>query len=179
MSQFSYFISDLKRMLGKHKVRVIYVWLSRSFWGIFQYRIERSLFLVLGKSYSFIRVPFVPFLNLLQAYSNIDIHYKADIKKGISILHPSVGVVISGQSIIGENLTLTGGNVIGVHKKCKKGTFIIGNYCSLGANATIIGPVILEDKITVGASACVVKSCLEAEAILIGVPAQMLTKAKN
>ena len=176
MSQLTYFVSDVKRMLGKHKIRIVYVWLSRAFWGVFQYRLERSLFLVLGRSYSFIRVPFVPLLNLIQAYSNIDIHYKADIKKGLSILHPSVGVVISGQSVIGENLTLTGGNVIGVHKKCVKGTFVIGNQCSLGANATIIGPVILGDNITVGASACVVKSCLTPQSVLIGVPAKIHNK---
>lgn len=32
----------------------------------------------------------------------MDIHYKADIKGGLLVLHPSVGCVISGQSIIGE-----------------------------------------------------------------------------
>jgi serine acetyltransferase len=179
MSQFTYFISDIKRMLGKHKIRILYVWLSRSFWGILLYRTERSLFLVFGTYYSFIRVPLVPLFNMLQAYSNIDIHYKADVKKGISILHPSVGVVISGQSSIGENLTLTGGNVIGVHKKCKKGTFVIGNNCSLGANATIIGPIILGDNIIIGASACVVENCLIPQSILVGVPAKTLPKNNN
>lgn len=176
MSQFSYFISDVKRMLGKHKIRIMYVWLSRSFWGILLYRLERSLFLMFGRTYSFLRVPLVPVFNLIQAYSNIDIHYKADIKKGLSVLHPSIGIVISGQSVIGENLTLTGGNVIGVHKKCEPGTFVIGNQCSLGANATIIGPVVLSDNITVGASACVVKSCHISESVLIGVPAQIYNK---
>ena len=176
MSQFSCFISDVKRMLGKHKIRIVYVWLSRSFWGILLYRLERSLFLIFGRTYSYLRVPLVPVFNLIQAYSNIDIHYKADIKKGLSILHPSVGIVISGQSVIGENLTLTGGNVIGVHRPSSKGTFVIGNQCSLGANATIIGPVILSDNITVGASACVVKSCHIPESVLIGVPAHIYNK---
>lgn len=138
MLQLTYFASDVKRMLGKHKVRIVYVWLSRSFWGILQYRLERSLFLVLvGKSYSFVRVPFVPLLNLIHAYFNIGIHYKADINKG---------------------------------------TFVIGNQCSLGANATVIGPVILGDNITVGASACVVKSCLTSQSVLIGVPAKIQNK---
>ena len=172
MRQLNYFTYDVKRMLGKHKIRILYVWLSRSFWGILLYRIERSLFLIFGKWYSYFRVPFVPLINLIQAYSNIDIHYKAVIKGGISILHPSVGIVISGQSSIGKNITLTGGNVIGVHKKCEPGTFVIGNNCSLGANATIIGPVILADYTTIGASACVVNDCVTTHCVLVGVPAK-------
>ncbi len=172
MRQLNYFTYDVKRMLGKHKIRILYVWLSRSFWGILLYRIERSLFLIFGKWYSYFRVPFVPLINLIQAYSNIDIHYKAVIKGGISILHPSVGIVISGQSSIGKNITLTGGNVIGVHKKCEPGTFVIGDGCTLGANATIIGPLKLGDKITVGAAACVVKDCLKKQTVLMGVPAK-------
>lgn len=172
MRQFNCFLKDIKRMLGKHNVRILHVWLSRSFWGILLYRFERSMFLMLGKYYGFIRVPFLPFLNLIQAYSNIDIHYKADIKEGISILHPSVGVVISGQSIIGRNLTLTGGNIIGVTKKCEKGTFVIGDNCTLGANATVMGPLVLSEKTMIGASACVVKSCLQPNKVLMGVPAK-------
>jgi len=37
------------------------------------------------------------------------------------------------------------------------GSFVIGDDCSLGANATIIGPLILGERIKVGASACVIK----------------------
>jgi serine O-acetyltransferase len=120
MTQLNYFRKDIKRMLGKHKIRIIHIWLSRAFLGILVYRVERSLFLIFKKYYGFIRVPFIPILNIIQMYSNLDIHYKANIKGGISILHPSVGIVISGQSIIGENLTLTGGNVIGAKKPVLK-----------------------------------------------------------
>ena len=87
------------------------------------------------------------------------------------ILHPSVGCVISGQSIIGENLTLTGGNIIGLKKIKGKEEFRIGNNCSLGANATIIGPLILGNNIKIGASACVVRSCVNDNSTLVGVPA--------
>lgn len=174
MRQISCFNKDIKRMLGKHKIRILHVWLSRSFWGILLYRFERSMYLVIGKYYGVLRVPFIPILNVIQAYSNIDIHYKAEIKGGISILHPSVGCVISGQSKIGRNITLTGGNVIGVKEKCIVGTFVIGDNCTLGANATILGPLILGNAINIGASACVVKSCLKDKSILVGVPAMEL-----
>ena len=172
MRQLECFIIDVKRMLGKHKIRILHVWLSRSFWGILLYRLERSLFLVLGRYYGFFRVPFIPFVNLIQAYSNIDIHYMAAIKEGISILHPSVGIVISGQSIIGKGLTLTGGNVIGIGKASNETDFVIGDNCTLGANAVIIGPLHLANNIVIGASGCVVKNCTTSNSVLVGVPAK-------
>ena len=178
MTQVRFFLEDLKRMLGKHKIRIIHIWLSRSFMGIFMYRLERSLFLIFGHTYRFLRIPFIPIFNLLQAYSNIDIHYKSDIKRGLSILHPSVGCVISGNAKIGQNLTLIGGNVIGIKKMCDGNNFLIGNNCTLGANATIIGPIKLGNYIEIGASACVVKDCLTNNSILVGVPAEIL-KNKN
>lgn len=163
-------------MLGRNKLRLVHLWLSRSFWGIFLYRLERSFYLIFKNSYGVIRLPLIPIFNLIQAYSNLDIHYKADIKGGLLILHPSVGVVISGQSIIGKNLTLTGGNVICATRKCGKGEFVIGDNCTLGANATIIGPVVLGNNISVGASACVVKDCPVDHTTLVGVPARPLSR---
>jgi serine acetyltransferase len=171
--QIRLFIKDVKRMLGKHKIRILHIWLSRTFWGIFLYRLERSLFLVFGKAYGIIRVPLIPIFNLLQAYSNIDIHYKANIKGGLLVLHPSIGCVISGQANIGENLTLTGGNVIGSKHNNTNENFVIGNQCTFGANATLIGPIQLADNIIIGASACVTKTCLIEGSVLVGIPAEV------
>ena len=162
-------------MLGKHKIRIIHIWLSRSFAGIFIYRLERSLYLIFGKFYGYLRIPFIPIINIIQAYSNIDIHYKANIEGGISILHPSIGCVISGKAIIGKNLTLTGGNVIGVNKKFTSNDFIIGDNCNLGGNAIIVGPLKIGANIKIGASACVVKDCLLDNSVLVGVPAEVKT----
>lgn len=171
-TQFYYFISDVKRILGKHKIRILHIWLSRVFWGLLLYRFERSMYLFFGKYYSYLRVILIPVFNLLQAYSNMDINYKAEIKGGLLVLHPSVGVVISGLSIIGENFTLVGGNIIGAKAGCKRGEFVIGNNCTVGANATIIGPVKIGNNIEIGASACVVKDFLNDSVVLKGVPAK-------
>uniref|UniRef100_UPI00404B5B34 hypothetical protein n=1 Tax=Gelidibacter sp. TaxID=2018083 RepID=UPI00404B5B34 len=120
----------------------------------------------------------LPILTLFQVYSNMDINYKADIKGGFLILHPAMGCVISGYSIIGVNMTLTGGNVIGLKKPCKYGEFIIGNQCSLGANAVVIGPLILGNHIQIGASACVLNSHVEDCKTLVGVPAKLVIKTE-
>lgn len=102
-------------------------------------------------------------------------HYKADVKGGLSILHASAGIVISGFSVIGQNLTLTGGNVIGSRPGCKFGDIKIGDNCMLGANAVVLGPIELGNNIKIGAAACVIKSCLSDGATLIGVPAKQIS----
>lgn len=170
IEQFLFFKQDVRRMLGKNKFRIFFIWLSRAFVGCFFYRLERGLYLLFGRSYSVFRVFFYPIFSLFQVYSNMDIHYKASIQGGLLILHPAVGIVISGKATIGKNLTLVGGNVIGFSSGV--GTaFQIGNNCTLGANAVIIGPLVLEDNCTVGASACVIKSCEVKGSTLVGVPA--------
>lgn len=174
MLQFKFFLQDIRRMQGKYKIRILHLWMSRAFIGIFIYRLERSLFLLFGKYYGIIRIIFLPIFNFFQCYSNIDIHYKADIKGGLLILHPSVGVVISGLSEIGYNLSLTGGNIIGIRKACKKGDFIIGDNCSLGANAVILGPVLMGNNIQIGACACVIDDFKENDKVLVGVPGRSI-----
>lgn len=177
MSQFKFFKKDLMRMLGKEKWRVIIIFFSRTFLGILWYRIDRSLFLILKKKYRYIRIILSPFFYLLQAYTNIDIHYETSIGPGLLILHTAVGIVVSGRAKIGENLTLTGGNIIGM--SAKKGFLIIGNNCSLGANACIIGPLQLGNNISIGALACVIKSYNADNLTLVGVPALPINNSKN
>ncbi len=174
IKQFNYFMQDVRRLLGKYTIRIVHIWLSRAFCGLFLYRFERGLYLSFGKFYKYARIILIPVYNLLQAYSNMDIHYQADILGGLIVLHPSVGVVVSGKSIIGKNLTLTGGNIIGGRAGLKTGDIIIGDNCSLGANAVIIGPVIIADNTQVGASACVVSNINEPGLTVVGVPAKAL-----
>ena len=132
------------------------------------------MYLLIGKPYQYIRILFVPVINLILAYSNCDIHYKADIKGGILILHNALGVVISGLAQIGSNITLAGGNVIGARPGTLSGDIIIGDDCIMGANAVILGPIKLANRINVGAMACVVNDCESAGATLVGVPAKMI-----
>ena len=172
MNQLYFFIKDYKRFVGKYRYRYLYGWCNLGVLGILMYRIERQLYLWFGKFYLIFRVLVLPILVFFKGLTNIDIHYKANIKGGILILHNAIGVVISGKVVIGENLTLTGGNVIGVSSK--EGNYSIGNSCNLGANATIIGPLKLADKIKIGASACVTKTFENNNLTLVGVPAKEL-----
>lgn len=163
-------------MVGKKPGSIITIWLSRPFWGIFIYRVERSLFLIFGRFYSILRIVFIPLFNLIYAYSNVEIHYQADIKEGLLILHTSPGIIISRFTVAGRNLILTGGNIIGEKPGCGYGDIQIGNDCFMGANAVILGPVKLADHIQIGALACVVNDCLTNNLTLIGVPAKEIVR---
>ena len=179
MSQASFFLQDINRIIGKKKYRLLYIWINRNFVGILLYRLERSFFLLIGSPYKYLRVLFLPIIKLLQWYCNMDIHYEADISGGLIMLHPSVGCVISKFSNVGANLTLTGGNIIGAKRKCDKNQFVIGDNCTLGANATIIGPIKLGNKIIIGASSSVVSSFAANNIVLGGVPAKVLKNTES
>ncbi|HRG10168.1 MAG TPA: hypothetical protein PLJ08_16455 [Cyclobacteriaceae bacterium] len=96
--QISYFFEDYKKICGQKKARYLYVWMNRVTVGILLYRFERGMFLFMGKGWKVLRILLSPILNLSYAYANSEIHYQASIGPGISILHASPGVVISGQA---------------------------------------------------------------------------------
>jgi serine O-acetyltransferase len=174
--QLQYFGKDLRRMVGHKKERYIYIWLSRPFWGLLSYRLDRGLFLLIGRPYRILRILLLPVYTIWQVYSNIEIGYRANIGPGIKILHSATGIVISELADIGANLTMIGGNIIGGKRGCKPGGIKIGDGCYLSANATIVGPVTLGNQVIIGANACVVKSFPQDKAVLVGVPAAPIVR---
>jgi serine acetyltransferase len=92
-----------------------------------------------------------------------DIHYRADIGPGLHILHGSLGVVISGNAVIGKNLLLVGGNCVGIRRQ---GEIRIGDDVLLGANACIIGPVVIGDGVKLSPNALVTDDVSAGEVML-------------
>jgi serine acetyltransferase len=146
------------------------MWASRVSIGILLYRVERGCFLLMGRTWSVLRIPFLPLLNLLYAYSNCEINYHASIGPGLLVLHVAPGIVISGKATVGKNLTLVGGNIIGGRQNFDS-PFKIGNDCTLGANAVILGPLVLGDNIVIGACSLVLQSYPSGQ-VLVGSPAK-------
>lgn len=173
-SQLEFFKEDISKMIDGKKARIISMLFMRAFWGILIYRLERGLFKYFGERYSIIRMPFAPLFNMIQQFSNIEIPYRANIHGGMQIFHPSLGIVISQFSEIGENVVLYGGNVIGTKNLHSPGVIKLGNNCVIGANAVILGPLVIADSCKVGAMSCVLKSCLIEGATLVGVPAKII-----
>jgi serine acetyltransferase len=131
---------------------------SDGFWAVASYRLSRSAYLALGRGWPAARLVFAPALYLARPWSGrCEIHYQADIGKGLRILHPTLGVVISGKTVAGEYLVLVGGNCIGGRKALEHGQIRIGDNVLLGANACVMGPCQIGNDVRIGAGAVVVK----------------------
>ena len=155
-------------------------WLT-CWWGgcagvLVSYRLDRFGYLLLGDAWGLVRIFLFPVFLALRALSaGHEIHYKANIGRGLKILHPSLGVVVSAHATIGTHLTLTGGNCIGGRKTLTRGDLVIGDDVELGASAVVLGPVQIGNRVTIGACALVLDDATD-DAILVGVPARPLRK---
>lgn len=156
---------------GKHH-RWITIWFGGSAGIVASYRFDRMLYLMFGRIYVILRPLFFPlFLFFRILGGKHEIAYAANIGKGLSVLHPTLGIVVSGKAICGQNLTLTGGNCIGGRKPMGVGGVRIGSNVYLGVNAAVLGPCEVGDDVLIGAGAVVV-SDLRPGARAMGIPAK-------
>jgi serine acetyltransferase len=150
------------------------VWFSDGFWTIASYRLSRSAYLAAGRGWPAARIALAPALYLLRPWSGrCEIHYQADIDRGLRVLHPTLGVVVSAKTVAGKYLVLVGGNCIGGSKALDHGDIQLGDNVMPGANACVMGPVKIGDDVKIGANALVVKDT-PAGTVLVAAPATPL-----
>lgn len=95
----------------------------------------------------------------------------ANFDKGFVIMHP-IGIVINSKVKGGKNITLESGVVIGDEKGMSP---IFKENIFIGAGAKIIGNLIVEDNVKVGANAVLTKSAPTGSTML-GIPAKPYEK---
>lgn len=98
--------------------------------------------------------------------------------QGLHIFHIAGGIIVNSKARVGCNCHLHGNNCI-----CNNGRDsdapVIGNDCSLGVGAKVIGNIQIGNNIKIAAGAVVVKSCLEDGVTLAGVPANIVKRNDN
>lgn len=105
--------------------------------------------------------------------TGIEIHPAATIGRRLFIDHGS-GVVIGGTAEIGDDCTLYQGVTLGgTSLEPGKRHPTLGRGVIVGANATILGPVLIGDGARVGANAVVLKNVPE-HCTAVGVPARIV-----
>jgi len=104
-------------------------------------------------------------------WNSIVIGQGARIGPGFVILH-SVGVVINGAIIAGENLIIEHGVTIGAEKYKIPN---IGNNVFIGAGAKIIGEVRIGNNVKIGANAVVLKDIPD-NSTAVGIPARVIER---
>ena len=168
VQQLGFLGRDTRRMVGSSWWRWGGIWFTESFACVASYRLSRTAYLALGPAYSAARIPLAPLLFAVSPWTaRCDINYRADIGPGLRVLHQALGVVVSGKTIAGANLILTGGNCIGARKP---GDIRIGDDVTLGANSSILGPVAVGSGVKVGAHALVVREVADGEIVLAPLP---------
>ena len=80
------------------------------------------------------------------------------------------GIVISGDTVIGNDVIVRNGVTLGLRRTGVVGAPIIGDRVDIGAGAKILGPVHIGDDVAIGANA-VVLSDVPANSIAVGIPA--------
>lgn len=94
---------------------------------------------------------------------------------GLSLAHWG-SVVISPKARIGENCLIHSDVNVGADAEGKAPT--IGNDCWIGPGAKVFGPVVLGDRVRVGANAVVTESFPD-DAVLVGAPARNVSKGRQ
>jgi len=117
------------------------------------------------------KIPVLPrFISHLNRFlTGVEIHPGATIGADFFIDH-GAGVVIGETTIIGRNVTLYSGVVLGgTSLEHKKRHPTLGNDVVVGANASILGDILVGDGARIGAGSVVVKP-VPAGATIVGVP---------
>ncbi len=110
--------------------------------------------------------------------TGIEIHPGAIIGKGLFIDH-GMGVVIGETAVIKDHVKIFHGVTLGsIEKTHDKRHPTIGNHVTIGANANILGNIIVEDHVSIGANAVVLKD-IPAYATAVGVPARIIEKKER
>lgn len=104
-----------------------------------------------------------------QILTGIDLPCETVVGRRLLIEHFG-GIVISGDAVIGDDVTIRHGVTLGLSHKGKRGAPRIGNSVDIGAGAKVLGAVTIGDGAVIGANA-VVLTDVPAGALAVGVPA--------
>jgi serine O-acetyltransferase len=145
--------SDLYRYTGNRKGLVKNYFLIAGFHYTCLMRFVK--YFSCHKKYFLFKVLFQLRLRHYMFKFGIQIPYQTQIGKGFYIGHFG-DIVISPDSIIGNNVNISQGVTIGkANRGTNKGAAIIGNEVYIGPGAKIVGKVMIGNNVAIGANAVV------------------------
>jgi len=125
------------------------------------------------------KIPILPKLiyHLQFLIFNSSVPYKCKIGNHTKFAYGGIGVVIHERTTIGEHCIIGQGVTIGGKSK-EYEVPQIGNYVYISAGVRIIGKVIIQDNVIIGANAVVTKN-ISNNCIVAGIPAKVLKENIN
>ena len=111
-------------------------------------------------------------MRLMRRYG-IFIGRECEIGLGFKIWHPH-GIIINNAKI-GKNFNVNQNTTVGAKVHGSWTLPIIGNNVTMYANSTILGDIRVEDNVTLGAHALLLKSTI-GPGSYVGIPAKLVSK---
>ncbi|QZA78934.1 serine O-acetyltransferase [Deefgea tanakiae] len=112
-----------------------------------------------------------------QILTGIDLPCETRIGRRLRIDHFG-GVIISGDTIIGDDVILRHGVTLGLRHEGQSGAPVLGDRVEVGAGAKILGAIKIGDDAKIGANAVVLKD-VPCGAVAVGVPARIMYAVKR
>ncbi len=163
---------------GGHFISILFF--TQGFWAILQYRMANYFFLKL-------KLPIVRQLILsiclvwrkgIEIATGISIPASAKIGHSFYIGHFG-GIILNAEVVIGNNCNISQGVTIGVSGTLEnRGVPIIGNNVYIGANSVVVGQIIVQDDVLIGACS-LVNSNIPQGAVVLGVPAKIVSQKSS
>lgn len=154
-TQLKFFTYDVGVLMNWRAHRWLTCWLRSQFWVTLSYRFGHALYLHCDRSWPAVELILRPLFAVMRP-ETVDINHRSVIGPGLFISHPALGVVISGHAVIGARTVLTGGNCIGIRRELEaEDQLLIGDDVYLGANAVILGPARVGNRVRIGAGVVV------------------------
>jgi serine O-acetyltransferase len=121
------------------------------------------------------RVPVLPAFcrRLSVAFCGVDILPQAEIGGGCIVAH-GLGLVVGGETVIGEDCTLLHGVTLGEVRFEELACPTLGDRVTVGARATVLGGIQVGDDAMIGAGSVVLRD-VPAGTRVAGVPARVVS----
>ena len=149
--------------------------LRQGLWVMAVYRFGRWRYRIRQR---WIRAPFSAIYKLLKLLSEIltgiDLPCEAIVGRRFRIDHFG-GIIISGDTVFGEDCVVRNGVTVGLRHGGKRGSPVIGSRVDIGAGAKILGPIRIGDDVAIGANAVVLID-VPPNSVAVGVPARVLPR---
>ncbi|MEM1245269.1 MAG: serine acetyltransferase [Acidobacteriota bacterium] len=147
-------------------------------WVMLVYRFGRWRYGIRPRA---LRFPFSILYKLLkvasQIVSGIDLPCEVEMGRRVRIEHFG-GIVISGDTKLGDDVVLRNGVTIGLRHTGQRGAPRIGDRVDIGAGAKILGAIEIGDDVAIGANAVVIKD-VPPNSIAVGIPARIIPRKER
>lgn len=167
-----FFISDVSAAFNKDPAAHTLIEVLTSYPGI-----KAVLLYRIAHFFHKLGMPFIPryISDIARELTAIEIHPGAEIGSDFFIDH-GAGVVIGETAIVGDNVSIYSGVVLGgtrLEKEKRHPT--VGNDVVIGTGAKILGPVIIGDNVRVGANSVVIND-VPSHCVVVGVPGKIVAR---